>query len=164
MALKVPNRLPVVHRQNGSACPCCCRQAADRSDGGEGRHILGGGILWLIYIPAAVATKPGRSATRAYAAQRARRSMSRSTLQCRNLIPRSRRKWKRNWQSDSPQSYRAVTCRFFPPSGRRSNNAPDACRQHRSWRLAASDRIIAGTAPPASEGGCYANCNCSNPG
>jgi len=24
--LKVPNRLPVVHRQNGSACPCCCRQ------------------------------------------------------------------------------------------------------------------------------------------
>lgn len=27
MALKVPNRLPVVHRQqNGSACPCCCRQ------------------------------------------------------------------------------------------------------------------------------------------
>ena len=26
MALKIPNRLPVVHRQNGSACLCCRRQ------------------------------------------------------------------------------------------------------------------------------------------
>jgi hypothetical protein len=53
---------------------------------------------------------------------------------------------------------------MFLPALRQKEYQHSGCLQATSKpETAAYDRIFAGTAPLASEGGCYANCNCSNP-
>ena len=53
---------------------------------------------------------------------------------------------------------------MFLPDLRQQEYPHSGCLQATSKpETAASDRILAGTVPPASEGGCHANCNCSNP-
>jgi hypothetical protein len=52
---------------------------------------------------------------------------------------------------------------MFLPDLRQKEHPHSGCLQATSKpEIAASDRIFAGTVPPASEGGCHANCNCSN--